>query len=561
MVGKTEKPQPHDLRHGGRILVDQLALHGAERVFLVPGESYLAVLDGLVDHPDIDPIICRQEGGAAIMAEAYGKLTNKPGICMVTRGPGATNASAGVHVAHQDSTPMILLVGQIGRDMVDREAFQEVDYRKMFEPLAKWVGQIDDINRIPEYISHAYHIATSGRPGPVVLALPEDMLSSSADVPDAKPYVPIEAKTAPEDVARFREALSKSEKPVMIVGGGGWTREATENLKSFAVRNNVAIATSFRCQDYIPNTHSHFVGDVGIGINPKLAAFIKDSDLVILVGSRMGEMTSSGYSLLDIPCPHQKLVHVYGGPDELGRVYRPDIAINASQRSFLRAIAMMEPVDGSARDEMIETAHTNYIAFSTPVETPGDVKMAHVVAELREKLPDNAIVTNGAGNYAAFLHRFFRYRDYRTELAPTSGSMGYGLPASVAAKLTHPDRPVVCLAGDGCFLMHGQEFATAVQYGANIITLVVNNGMFGTIRMHQERNYPGRVSGTELHNPDFAAYAKAFGGYGETVTRTEDFGPAFDRAVASGKPAILEIQVDPQALTPIKTLDQIRAGT
>lgn len=555
MSGKTE------MRHGGRILVDQLALHGAERVFLVPGESYLAVLDGLVDHPDIDPIICRQEGGAAIMAEAYGKLTNKPGICMVTRGPGATNASAGVHVAHQDSTPMILLVGQIGRDMVDREAFQEVDYRKMFEPLAKWVGQIDDINRIPEYISHAYHIATSGRPGPVVLALPEDMLSSTTEVLDAKPYVPVEAKTAPEDVSRFRDALARAQKPVMIVGGGGWTRESTENLKSFALRNNVPVATSFRCQDYIPNTHSHFIGDVGIGINPRLAEVIKDSDLVILVGSRMGEMTSSGYSLLEIPCPKQKLVHVYSGPDELGRVYRPDVAINASQRSFLRAIAMMEPIDGSARDEMIATAHANYIAFSTPVETPGDVKMAHVVAELREKLPDNAIVTNGAGNYAAFLHRFFRYREYRTELAPTSGSMGYGLPASVAAKLTHSDRTVVCLAGDGCFLMHGQEFATAVQYGANIITLVVNNGMFGTIRMHQERNYPGRVSGTKLHNPDFAAYAKAFGGYGETVTRTEDFGPAFDRAVASGKPAILEIQVDPQALTPIKTLDQIRSGT
>ncbi|WP_417803482.1 thiamine pyrophosphate-binding protein [Thalassospira lucentensis] len=550
-----------EMRHGGRILVDQLALHGAERVFLVPGESYLAVLDGLVDHPDIDPIICRQEGGAAIMAEAYGKLTGKPGICMVTRGPGATNASAGVHVAHQDSTPMILLVGQIGRDMVDREAFQEVDYRKMFEPLAKWIGQIDDINRIPEYLSHAYHIATSGRPGPVVLALPEDMLSGCAEVADAKPYVPIEAKTAPDDVARFHNALKEAKQPIMIVGGGGWTREATENLKSFAIRNSVAIATSFRCQDYIPNTHSHFIGDVGIGINPKLAEFIRDSDLVILVGSRMGEMTSSGYDLLDIPCPRQKLIHVYAGPDELGRVYRPDIAINASQRSFLRAIAMMEPVDGSARDAQIENAHAAYLKFSTPLDTPGDVKMAHVVAELREKLPDNAIVTNGAGNYAAFLHRFFRYRDYRTELAPTSGSMGYGLPASVSAKLTHPDRPVVCLAGDGCFLMHGQEFATAVQYGANIITLVINNGMFGTIRMHQERNYPGRVSGTELHNPDFAAYAKAFGGYGETVTRTEDFGPAFDRAVASGKPAILEIQVDPQALTPIKTLDQIRTGS
>ncbi|MBX2832249.1 MAG: thiamine pyrophosphate-binding protein [Rhodospirillales bacterium] len=555
MSGKTQT------RHGGRILVDQLALHGAERVFLVPGESYLAVLDGLVDHPDIDPIICRQEGGAAIMAEAYGKLTGKPGICMVTRGPGATNASAGVHVAHQDSTPMILLVGQIGRDMVDREAFQEVDYRKMFEPLCKWVGQIDDINRIPEYLSHAYHIATSGRPGPVVLALPEDMLSSSAEVLDAKPYVPIEAKTAPEDVSKFHNALKSAKQPIMIVGGGGWTREATENLKSFAKRNNVAIATSFRCQDYIPNTHSHFIGDVGIGINPSLATYIRESDLVILVGSRMGEMTSSGYSLLDIPCPTQKLIHVYAGPDELGRVYRPDIAINASQRSFIRAIAMMEPVDGSAREDAIDAAHASYLAFSTPVDTPGDVKMAHVIATLREKLPDNAIVTNGAGNYAAFLHRFFRYRDYRTELAPTSGSMGYGLPASVSAKLAHPDRTVVCLAGDGCFLMHGQEFATAVQYGANIITIVVNNGMFGTIRMHQERNYPGRVSGTELHNPDFAAYAVAFGGYGETVTKTDDFGPAFERAVASNKPAILEIQVDPQALTPIKTLDQIRAGS
>lgn len=362
------------MRHGGRILVDQLALHGAERVFLVPGESYLAVLDGLVDHPDIDPIICRQEGGAAIMAEAYGKLTGKPGICMVTRGPGATNASAGVHVAHQDSTPMILLVGQIGRDMVDREAFQEVDYRKMFEPLAKWVGQIDDINRIPEYLSHAYHIATSGRPGPVVLALPEDMLSSEAEVADAKPYVPIEAKTASEDVARFHNALNSAKQPVMIVGGGGWTRETTENLKSFALRNNVAIATSFRCQDYIPNTHSHFIGDVGIGINPKLAEFIRDSDLVILVGSRMGEMTSSGYSLLDIPCPRQKLIHVYAGPDELGRVYRPDIAINASQRSFIRAIAMMEPVDGSARDAQIEAAHASYIAFSTRWKPPVTLK-------------------------------------------------------------------------------------------------------------------------------------------------------------------------------------------
>lgn len=548
------------LRHGGRILVDQLAINGCERAFLVPGESFLAVLDGLVDHPDIDPVICRQEGGAAIMAEAYGKLTGKPGICMVTRGPGATNASAGVHVALQDSTPMILLVGQIGRDMVDREAFQEVDYRKMYEPLAKWVAQIDSIERIPEYISHAYHIATSGRPGPVVLALPEDMLSSKAEVSDGKPHVEVEARTAPEDVEAFRTALADAKQPIVIVGGGGWTAETSANLIKFAERNDVAIATSFRCQDYMPNSHPNFIGDVGIGINPKLAEFIRNSDLVVLIGSRMGEMTSSGYSLLDIPCPKQKLTHVYPGPDELGRVYRPDIAINASQRSFIRAIAAMEAVDGSARVEQIKTAHQAYLDFSTPRDTPGDVKMAHVIAHLRDVLPDNAILTNGAGNYAAFLHRFYRYETYRTELAPTSGSMGYGLPASVSAKLHHPDRPVVCLAGDGCFLMHGQEFATAVQYGANIIVVVVNNGMFGTIRMHQERNYPARVSGTQLHNPDFAAYAVAFGGHGETVTRTADFAPALERAIASSKPAIIEVQVDPQALTPVKTLDEIRNG-
>lgn len=548
------------LRHGGRILVDQLEIHGCERAFLVPGESFLAVLDGMVDHPEITPVICRQEGGAAIMAEAYGKLTGKPGICMVTRGPGATNASAGVHVAHQDSTPMILLVGQIGRDMVDREAFQEVDYRKMFEPLCKWVAQIDSIERIPEYISHAYHIATSGRPGPVVLALPEDMLSSSAVVADGKPYVEIEARTAAEDVTVFRTELENARQPVMIVGGGGWTARTSQDLIRFATANNVAIATSFRCQDYMPNSHPNFIGDVGIGINPKLAAFIRDSDLVILVGSRMGEMTSSGYSLLDIPCPKQRLIHVYPGPDELGRVYRPDIAINASQRSFIRAIADMNPVDGSARAEQIKQAHDAYLAFSTPLDTPGDVKMAHVIGHLRDTLPDNAILTNGAGNYAAFLHRFYRYETYRTELAPTSGSMGYGLPASVSAKLHHPEHPVVCLAGDGCFLMHGQEFATAVQYGANIIVVVVNNGMFGTIRMHQERNYPARVSGTELHNPDFAGYARVFGGHGETVTKTEDFGPALERAMAANKPAIIEVQVDPQALTPVKTLDEIRSG-
>ena len=552
--------QQSSLRHGGRIVIDQLKIHGCERVFLVPGESFLAVLDGLVDVPQIETVVCRQEGGAAIMAEAYGKLTGKPGICMVTRGPGATNASAGVHIAHQDSTPMILIIGQVGRNMVDREAFQEVDFRKMFEPLAKWVGQIDQIERIPEYISHAYHMATSGRPGPVVLALPEDVQSSLAEVDDGKPYVNVEARTSQEDVAAFRSMLDAAENPLVIVGGSPWTRTTTDNLISFAERNNVPVATSFRCQDYMPNTHPNYVGDVGIAVNPKLAEMVRESDLIALIGSRMGEMTSSGYKLLKIPCPEQKLIHVYPAPDELGRVYRPDLAINASPPSFIAALAEMKPISATENSARIARGHAHYMDFSSPLDTPGDVKMAHVINQLCEILPEEAIVTNGAGNYAAFLHRFYQYRSYRTELAPTSGSMGYGLPAAVAAKLQYPERDVVCVAGDGCFMMHGQEFATAVQYGANIITLIVNNGILGTIRMHQERNYPTRVSGTNLRNPDFAAYAKAFGGYGETVTKTEDFLGAFERARSANLPAIIELKVDPEALTPMRTLTQVRTG-
>ncbi|WP_020676143.1 thiamine pyrophosphate-binding protein [Geopsychrobacter electrodiphilus] len=552
--------QSSNLRHGGRIVIEQLKIHGCERVFLVPGESFLAVLDGLVDVPQIETVVCRQEGGAAIMAEAYGKLTGKPGICMVTRGPGATNASAGVHIAQQDSTPMILIIGQVSRQMIDREAFQEVDFRKMFEPLAKWVGQIDQVERIPEYLSHAYHIATSGRPGPVVLALPEDVQSSLAEVEDGKTYVNVEARTAPEDVAAFRSMLAAAAKPLVIVGGSPWTRTTTDNLIRFAERNKVAIATSFRCQDYIPNTHPNYVGDVGIGIDPKLAEMVSESDLIALIGSRMGEITSSGYTLLKSPCPEQKLIHVYPSPDELGRVYRPDLAINASQPSFIAALAKMEPISNIDNSARIATEHANYINFSTPLDTPGDVKMAQVINQLCDALPEEAIITNGAGNYAAFLHRFYQYRSYRTQLAPTSGSMGYGLPAAISAKLQYPERDVVCVAGDGCFMMHGQEFATAVQYGANIITLIVNNGMFGTIRMHQERNYPTRISGTNLRNPDFAAYARAFGGYGETVTRTEDFLGAFERARNSRQPAIIELKVDPEALTPLRTLSQVRAG-
>jgi acetolactate synthase-1/2/3 large subunit len=549
-----------NLRHGGRIVVDQLRIHGCERVFLVPGESFLAVLDGLVDVPQIETIVCRQEGGAAIMAEAYGKLTGKPGICMVTRGPGATNASAGVHVARQDSTPMILLIGQVGRGMMDREAFQEIDYRRMFEPLAKWVAQIDQIERIPEYISHAYHIATSGRPGPVVLALPEDVQSASAAVEDGKAYSKIEARPAAEDISAFRALLEAAVRPLVIVGGSPWTAAASTHLIHFAERNNLPVANEFRCQDYMPNLHPNYVGDIGIGIDPNLAQMVAESELIILLGARMGEIASSGYQLLKIPCPKQKLVHIYPGADELGRVYRPDLAINASQPSFLAALAKMEPIDGSGNAEWVGRGHANYLDFAKPLDTPGAVKMAHVINQLRQSLPDDAIITNGAGNYAAFLHRFYHYQSYRTELAPASGSMGYGLPAAVSAKLQYPEREVICVAGDGCFMMHGQEFATAVQFGANIITIIVNNGMLGTIRMHQERNYPARVSGTSLRNPDFAAYAKAFGGYGEKVTRTEDFAGALERARKAKLPAIIELQVDPEALTATRTLTQIRHG-
>ncbi len=547
------------MRHGGQIVIDQLKIHGCERVFFVPGESFLAVLDGLVDVKEIEAVVCRQEGGAAMMAEAYGKLTGKPGICMVTRGPGATNASAGVHIAQQDSTPMILLIGQVGRHMIDREAFQEVDYRKMFEPLAKWVAQIDQIERIPEYISHAYHIATSGRPGPVVLALPEDVQSAYSDAEDAKPYSQIQARTASEDVAAFRSIMEEAEKPLVIVGGSPWTQQASTDLITFAEQNGVAIASEFRCQDYIPNHHPNYVGDVGIGIDPNLAKMISEADVIALLGARMGEMATSGYKLLKIPCPQQKLIHIYPGTDELGRVYRPDLAINASQPSFLAAIASMAPIP-TKNMSWIKQGHENYLKFATPFDTPGNVKMAHVLHQLSETLPDDAIITNGAGNYAAFLHRFYHYRDYRTELAPTSGSMGYGFPAAISAKLQYPEREVICIAGDGCFMMHCQELATAVQFGANIITIIVNNGILGTIRMHQERHYPTRISGTTLRNPDFVAYAKAFGGYGEKVTRTEDFGAALERARNANLPAIIELTVDPEALTAARTLTQIRNG-
>lgn len=543
---------------GGHILVESLRAHGADLAFAVPGESYLAVLDGLVDAPEIKTIVCRQEGGAAMMAEAYGKLTGKPGICMVTRGPGATNASAGVHIAMQDSTPMILLVGQVGREMFDREAFQELDYRRMFGQMAKWVAQIDDPARIPEYVSRAFHVATSGRPGPVVLALPEDMLTERAETGDFDPYKRTEPHVGAEDMGRFRDLLAKARKPLVIVGGGGWDEGVAADLARFAEANDLPVGASFRCQDYLDNRHPNYIGHVGIGVDPKLGARVRESDLLIVVGSRLGEMTTSGYTLLDIPRPRQGLVHVHAGSDELGQVYQGDLLINASQRSFFRAAAAMDPVDSSAWAADTKAAREEYEATRTVIHGPGDVQMAEIVKYLDEALPEDTIVTNGAGNYATWVHRYYGYKGWRTCLAPTCGSMGYGVPAGVAAKLVHPERTVVSVNGDGCYMMHGQELATAVQYGVNTIFIVVNNGMYGTIRMHQEREYPGRVSATGLKNPDFAALARAYGAHGETVTRTADFAPAFERAKAAGTPALIEIQVDPEALTIAKSLSAIR---
>lgn len=533
------------MRHGGQILVDQLKIQGVDRVFCVPGESYLAALDGLFES-GIDTIVGRNEGGVAMMAEAHGKLTGKPGVAFVTRGPGATNGSGGVHVAFQDSTPMILFVGQVASDQRDREAFQEVDYRQMFAPLAKWVAQIDRTDRIPEYVSHAFHIAQSGRPGPVVLALPEDMLSATADVPDAAAVQVAEQGIADERVMAILDQLDAAKSPMMIVGGPSWSAQAARDVATFAENMGLPVGTSFRCQDYIDNRHPHYIGDVGIGPNPDLAARIKSADVVLVIGARMGEMTTGGYTMLDIPKPSQKIIHIHPNADEIGRVFRADVAISCHSADFLSAAARLS----AGRNGLApHSERASYEAWQTPFATPGAVKMEQIISHLSHTLPETAILTNGAGNYAAWLHRYYRYKSYRTQLAPTSGTMGYGLPAAVAAKLRHPDRDVICLAGDGCFQMNMQEFGTAAQYCANIIVIISNNGVYGTIRMHQAREYPNRPSGTDMVNPDFADLARAYGGHGERVTQTQDFAAALERARTCGKPAIIELKTDPAAVS------------
>ena len=549
-----------NLRTGGQILVDCLRLHGVDTVFCVPGESYLATLDAFHDVQDkIDLVVCRQEGGVTNMADAWGKMTGKPGIAFVTRGPGATNASVGIHTAHQDSTPLILFVGQIARDMAEREAFQEVDYRRMFGEMTKWVAQIDSAARIPEMVSRAFHVATSGRPGPVVLALPEDMQTERADTEDGQPYRSAQANPGTTDMDKFRDMLASAKKPMVLAGGGGWSAEACADLAAFAEANRLPVATAFRRQDLMDNRHPNFAGVVGLGINPKLKDRLDDTDLLIVLGPQLGEIVTGGYTYFTFPKPKQTMIHISAGVDELGKVYQADLGINAGMAEFCAAAKAMTPVDASWAGEA-ETAHADYMAFSTPPDMPGDVNYSEIVGWLSDNLPDDAVITNGAGNYTVWVHRFFRYKQYGTQLAPQSGAMGYGVPSGVAAGVRHRDRVVVSFSGDGCFQMNGQEIGTAVQQGVKTIFIVVNNGMYGTIRMHQETHYPKRKSGTDLHNPDFAALARAYGAHGETVTKTADFEAAFDRCRAAEGPSLIELVIEPDAVLPTSTLSGIQAA-
>ena len=544
-------------RHGGKILADALAAQGAKLAFGVPGESYLPVLDGLHDLQDkLRFIVCRQEGGASYMAEAYGKLTGEPGILFVTRGPGATNGAIGVHTGLQDSTPMVVFIGQVPNEFADREAFQEIDYRRMYGQMAKWVGQIDRVERIPEYVSRAFHTAVAGRPGPVVLALPEDTLFCEAAVADVSRHHAVRPSPSARDIQQLQALLHKAKAPFVLLGGGGWSRDACVRLQKWIEANGLPAGTSFRCQDLFDNRSENYVGDVGIGINPKLAQRVREADVLLVIGARLGEMTTSAYSLVDVPVPRQTLIHVHGGAEELGRVYRPALAINSGMAQFVEAIEGLR-FDGSWNARTQE-ARKDFLEWTEPRPMPGQVQYGEVIRWLSERLPEDAIIAGGAGNFAGWLHRHFRYKGFRTQLGSTNGSMGYGYPAAVAAKLAQPKRTVFALCGDGDFLMTGQEIATAAQYGASFVAVVVNNGLYGTIRMHQEREYPGRVYGTELRNPDFAAYARAFGGHGETVERTADFASAYERAAAAGKPAIIELRIDPEAITPATTLSAIR---
>ncbi len=546
------------MKNGGQLVVDALSCFGTERVFCVPGESYLPVLDALHD-ADIRTVVCRQEGGAAMMAEATGKLSGKPGICLVTRGPGASNASAGIHIADQDATPMILLIGQISTSRRHREMFQEVDYQQFFGGMAKWVAEIDNTDRIPEMMSRAWHVATSGRPGPVVLALPEDTLQLQSDVESRVVVKQTETYPGLGQLDQMRVLLEQSERPLAIVGGSRWSAAASTQFTRFAERFGLPVACSFRRQMLFDHSHPNYVGDVGLGINPALKDTIKNTDLLLLVGGRFSEIPSQDFDLLNVPNPGCKMVHVYPDASELGKLYVPTVAINASATAFCEAVENLKPKLDHKRQSTIDSSHQNYKEWSSLEHAiPTAETMKQVMQHLIHALPPDSIVCNGAGNYASWVHRFYSFTRYGTQLAPTSGSMGYGLPAAVAGKLACPEKTVVAFAGDVCFQMTMQEFGTAVEFGVAVILLVVDNGMFGTIRMHQEQNFPGRVSATDLISPDFAALAACYGAFGATVENGKEFPDAFARAIESKLPSLIHIKTDPDALTPTLSLSSFQ---
>ena len=549
------------IKSGGELVVDALEAFGVTQLFCVPGESYLEVLDALHDS-SINATSARQEGGAAMMAEAWGKLHGTPGICFVTRGPGATNASAGIHVAQQDSTPMILFIGQINSKLRHREAFQEVDYGQYLGSMAKWVAEIDSPERITEMVSRAWSVATSGRPGPVVLVLPEDTLSGTAVSTKIKPFNVLETYPSQADLQQMATMIESAKKPILILGGSRWCKDSVSQIEAFAEGFNLPVACSFRRQMLFNHGHPHYAGDVGLGINPQLKSTIANADLVILMGGRFSEVPSQNYELLGVHDAKQKLIHIHASAEELGRVYRADLAIHASPKALAQGLSELTPTAkiSHQRIEHIAQCHTHYQHWSRVSDKahPGHVQMPVIITHLAATLPLDAIITNGAGNYATWIHRFWKFAEYGTQLAPTSGSMGYGLPAAVAAKIAFPQKTVVAFAGDGCFQMTMQEFGTAVQANAAVIVLVIDNGMYGTIRMHQERHFPSRVSTTDLVNPDFCALAKAYNAFATQVTHSDQFSKALADAIAAKKPALIHIKLDPQAMTPNQTLDQIR---
>jgi len=540
-------------RNGGKILVDALLRNAVDTVYCVPGESYLPVLDALHDAGGIRTIVTRHEGAASNMADAYGKLTGRPGICFVTRGPGATHASNGVHTARQDSTPMILFVGQVDNAFKGREAFQEVDYGQMFGGLAKWATEIDSLERIPEIVAKAFSIAMSGRPGPVVIGLPEDVLFGTGVATDAPAVRVAHASPSTAALAEMQSLLAAARRPLLVVGGTGWDAGGVAALKRFVHAYNLPVAASFRRQDLFDNRDAHYVGQLGLGVSAKLADRVRDADLLLVIGSRLSETVSNGYTLIASPVPKQTLIHVHPDSDELGRVYMARLPIVASLSAFARAIGDLAPPAATPWTAWTAAARADYVAHSTPPASHPDlagVDLAKVVAHLSDILPEDAVIANGAGNYTVWVHRFYRYRQMATELAPTNGAMGYGFPAAIAAKLRDPERTVVAFAGDGCFMMYPQELMTAVQHGAPLVVIVVNNGMLGTIRMHQEREYPARVSATDLANPDFVAFARSFGAHAERVEHSDDFPAAFERARQCGLPALIELRMDRKQITP-----------